>query len=88
MRVVQPRGLFMVATEKKQEPLTRTQWAAVRRLAKRAFDSMGAETRHEIADEMVWGSYDWQDFFDEKPPRGFNTVLFELIQQWEEVSGG
>lgn len=58
----------------------------VKRQAKRAFDSMDNETRRGIADEMVWGSYDWRDFFDDKPPPGFSTALFDLISHWEQTT--
>lgn len=63
----------------------RKKWERTQRDAKRAFEAMDSQTRWAIADEMVWGSFDWREYFDEKPAPGFTAALFDLIQRWEDT---
>jgi len=58
---------------------------AARDTARRIFDDMEPSTRAAFLDELVWGSFDWRDFFDDKPSPGVVSALGDLIESWEAV---
>jgi hypothetical protein len=49
------------------------------------FDSLDHHTRWELGDQLVLGSFSWQDWFESKPSPAFMAGV-EDARLWFEVS--
>lgn len=56
------------------------------RFAKDVIDGMPHADRGDLMDALVLGTYDWMDWFDDPPPRGFTRAAYEILRRMEERS--
>ncbi len=54
--------------------------------ARSVWNSLDFNQRWELGDELVLGTFDWRDWFDNIPPRGGMSELAALSDAWEETS--
>ena len=51
--------------------------------ARRFFQGLTRAEKHDLGDQLVWGSFDWQDWFAKKPSAAFMNALDEERIHWE-----
>lgn len=57
---------------------------AVREAARRLWQGLSEEQRGELGDQLVLGGFDWMDWMEEPPPKGFLVALDEERIRWEQ----
>lgn len=50
-----------------------------RRFAENVIRGMSRAEQGNLMDALVLGSYDWMDWFEDPPPRGFATAAGEIL---------
>ena len=48
------------------------------------FKSLGTSERWDLGDQLVWGSFDWNYWLEEKPSKEFIKELCKLSDCWEQ----
>ena len=61
---------------------------ALRRKAKKFWESLSRGDRFELGDRLVLGDLDWRDWLHEKPEPGFWNAVEELRVNWEIMDTG
>lgn len=51
---------------------------AIKRKARKFWDSLSEADRFQLGDDLVLGDFDWRDWFEAKPPRGFMREVDDL----------
>ena len=61
---------------------------AVRERAKRFWDGLSTVQRGELGGALVFGTLDWTEWLDRKPPAGFWRAVDDLRILWEMETSG
>ena len=65
--------------------ITRKQRDKALKAAKDLFNSLSSDDLWKVGDDLVFGCFDWKDYWDDPPPKGTANELWKLIQNREEM---
>jgi len=68
--------------------LGRKERETAERVAKRLWDGLDTSERHQLGDDLVFGCFDWGEWFERKPPRGTVNALDRMRLHWEIMTDG
>lgn len=89
LKAAYAEGWYKAARAEGYTPNPSTTDRGEREKAKRFWDSLDSQSRGEIGDQLVLGTFDWRDWgFERKPTRSFLTWLDYYRMLWEAEHSG